>query len=224
MHTRRTDTVYTFRAALWCDSCVRNTLKDSEDVIAAFPDLWQGGGHLVSTDDMIRAAVTAAGRNPDNESTWDSDQFPKNAGEDGGGESDTPQHCGCCGVFLENPLTNAGLHYAIDQLIQHSEDAGDTDCLPQWREFYGSDGVELSDGSVHDLADILSLVTVLPRWVSLRSVGVNDDGMTDMPFETFPAGTDIEDIWHALERECESFSAGDAMQGRYAGIIADYLP
>jgi len=24
---------------------------------------------------------------------------------DGGGEADAPQHCGGCGVFLENPLT-----------------------------------------------------------------------------------------------------------------------
>jgi hypothetical protein len=41
---------------------------------------------------------------PTAEHTYDSDKFPKGPLADGGGESDCPQHCDTCGVFLENPL------------------------------------------------------------------------------------------------------------------------
>lgn len=62
----------------------------------------------------IRADITAAGRapaNPDNESSYDSDQFPKGPYSDGGGESDYPCHCAGCNAFLDNPLTPDGVAY-----------------------------------------------------------------------------------------------------------------
>lgn len=42
---------------------------------------------------------------------------PKNseAYSDGGGESDTPQHCNECGIPLENPLTSEGVEYVLEQ-------------------------------------------------------------------------------------------------------------
>lgn len=43
--------------------------------------------------------------NIDDESTYDSDEWPKGPYPDGGGEADTPQHCDGCGVALNNPLT-----------------------------------------------------------------------------------------------------------------------
>jgi hypothetical protein len=59
----------------------------------------------------VRKDITDAGHapaDPDNESTYDSDQFPKGSYPDGGGEADGPQFCDHCGTFLENPLTDEG--------------------------------------------------------------------------------------------------------------------
>lgn len=40
--------------------------------------------------------------------TGDSGDFPQGPYSRGGGEADSPQHCGECHVFLENPLTDDG--------------------------------------------------------------------------------------------------------------------
>ncbi len=51
-----------------------------------------------------------------NESTWDSDDYPKGPYGDGGGEADSPQYCGQCQLFLENPLTTNGVAYVLELL------------------------------------------------------------------------------------------------------------
>ena len=58
----------------------------------------------------------------------------------GGGESDSPQHCGTCGLFLENPLTEDGEMYvqsAYDDLtgvllVEKSR----LETINQWVTFY----------------------------------------------------------------------------------------
>ena len=68
------------------------------------------------------------------ETSWDSDDYPKGPYPDGGGESDSPQHCGAgadclnaitlrshgkryrVGVPLENPLTAEGVQYVREAL------------------------------------------------------------------------------------------------------------
>ncbi len=40
--------------------------------------------------------------------TGDSDQFPQGPRDMTWQEADSPQHCGNCNLFLENPLTNDG--------------------------------------------------------------------------------------------------------------------
>lgn len=82
---------YIFAAALLCEAC----------------------------GDNVRADLQAKGRapeDPDNESTYDSDDYPKGPYSDGGGEADTPQHCDHCGGFLENPLTRDGYAYVREAL------------------------------------------------------------------------------------------------------------
>jgi hypothetical protein len=62
----------------------------------------------------IRQTLDREGKrpaNPDDESSYDSSDYPKGPFADGGGEADCPQHCGACSVFLENPLTPDGLDY-----------------------------------------------------------------------------------------------------------------
>lgn len=70
---------------------------------------------------------------PDRESTYDSDSYPKGPYADGGGEADSPQHCGRCGVFLCNPLTPDGESYVLDKL---ADGTGNPDVLAEWAEFY----------------------------------------------------------------------------------------
>ena len=67
--------------------------------------------------------------NPESESSWDSDDYPKGPYPDGGGEADRPQHCGHCSVFLDNPLTTDGEEYVRDLARLGG-------CPPDWRERY----------------------------------------------------------------------------------------
>jgi len=62
----------------------------------------------------------------------DSEQFPQGPYENGGGESDTPQHCGNCNLFLENPLTNDGEEY----VIAAAKDALGGEVAGEWQDYY----------------------------------------------------------------------------------------
>lgn len=66
--------------------------------------------------------------------TDDSDSFPQGPYSDGGGEADCPQHCGMCGVFLENPLTSDGRAYVEARLktIGHTRSR----LRKLWSKFY----------------------------------------------------------------------------------------
>jgi hypothetical protein len=71
-----------------------------------------------------RERLTAEGAAPqdsENESTFDSGDFPKGPYPYGGGEADTPQHCDACGVFLENSLTADGESY-VKEAIETSRE------------------------------------------------------------------------------------------------------
>ena len=64
--------------------------------------------------------------------TGNSDQFPQGPYENGGGESDYPQHCGNCHVFMENSLTSDGEDY----VIAAAKDALGGDVAKEWKEYY----------------------------------------------------------------------------------------
>ena len=61
-----------------------------------------------------------------NEYSWDSDAYPKGPYWSGDSYSDTPDHCGTCGLFLENPLTPDGYRYIVWESIN-----------AEWDAFYG---------------------------------------------------------------------------------------
>ncbi len=78
----------------------------------------------------------------------DSEQWPQGPYPDGGGEADCPQHCDCCGAFLENPLTDDGDSYvrekaepfnapdsSWDEIATRAESAGQP-VLAEWIRFY----------------------------------------------------------------------------------------
>lgn len=125
---------YVFAAALLCESCGAKTRE------------------------QLRATVKELHPSFDesNESTFDSDYYPKGPYGQGGGEADTPQHCDHCGVFLENPLTTDGAIYVREQVadtnfesvpgddswedIARKADAGGKPVLAQWIRFYLAEG------------------------------------------------------------------------------------
>ena len=81
--------------------------------------------------------IAALGFDPEDEHAYDSDDYPKGPDGDGGGEADSPQHCGMCGLFLNNPLTDDGREYVIDLLIDHVFDnRGDHAVLETWLDAY----------------------------------------------------------------------------------------
>lgn len=67
------------------------------------------------------------------ESSYDSDSFPKGPYSHGGGYADTPQYCDACHIFLENPLTPDGFGYVQERLDSERPNA----VLAAWAEFYG---------------------------------------------------------------------------------------
>lgn len=93
---------YIYQAALLCEECTRKRIN-----------------------------TLLAGSSREIADTGDSDDFPQGPYSDGGGESDTPQHCDHCAVFLENPLTADGEDY-VRYVVQCIVGAD----VSAWRERY----------------------------------------------------------------------------------------
>lgn len=99
--------VFIYQAALWCETCI----------------------------DEITEELVCPG-DPDDEHTFDSDDYPKGPHSDGGGESDTPQHCEGCGEFLENALTADGIAYVEERVREAEASSGLNEVIKLWKEFY----------------------------------------------------------------------------------------
>ena len=108
--------------------------------------------------EAIRKRITQEGfapANPDDERSYNSDEFPKGPYCDGGGEADYPQHCGAgpgcinaielpegfphtitkIGAWLENELTTDGVYY-VREAIQAGGKIAEL-----WAEFYHDYGL-----------------------------------------------------------------------------------
>ncbi len=103
------DYVYAYQAALWCEAC-------GEKLCAELP--------------------LPPGMHPDDEHTWDSDEYPK--GPYRNSEADCPHYCDGCGEFLENDLTADGYEY-VRESITHDICRGrlDAESMKVWADFYG---------------------------------------------------------------------------------------
>lgn len=107
--------VYVYQAELFCREC---------------------GEHLLTSI----VPPEGVDKNNRDESLYDSSDYPKGPYADGGGEADSPQHCGDCGEFLGNPLTPDGVAYVRRALtIYESTGEGRDIVLNIWREHYGLD-------------------------------------------------------------------------------------
>jgi hypothetical protein len=123
---------YIYRADVWCDEC----------------------------GEAIRARLTAEGKapaDPDDEWSYDSDDFPKRAGDDD--ESDCPQHCAAnedCINAIELPsggkvgllfgeLTLDGVAYVQEAIEEAAADscAWCKEVVALWQEHYRGKGYSL---------------------------------------------------------------------------------
>lgn len=62
--------------------------------------------------------------------TGDSNDYPQGPTE--AGEADYPQHCGDCGVFLENPLTSDGEDYVRECIADKPNNVA----MQEWIAYY----------------------------------------------------------------------------------------
>jgi hypothetical protein len=102
--------VYIYQAALLCEECGEKCREEITDEGKAPED-------------------------PEDEGSYDSDDFPKGPQEEG--ESDSPSHCDACQAFLESPLTDEGADYVLqecERTLRGERDAGDV--LRQWVDHY----------------------------------------------------------------------------------------
>lgn len=86
-------------------------------------------------EDGTVARMIADGADPSDSATYDSHEYPKRC--DVECESDSPSHCGSCGVFLENDLTTAGDDY-VKETVRDDFASGHDDsiAITIWMPFY----------------------------------------------------------------------------------------
>jgi hypothetical protein len=104
----------------------------------------------------IRQEAKAAGKRlSDYVDLNDSDSWPQGPHGDGGGEADTPQHCGSgesclnaevfsdtnkVGCFLENPLTQQGVQYLLEMINDwDTKGTGNGEVIELWRNHYSEE-------------------------------------------------------------------------------------
>lgn len=90
--------------------------------------------HCDKCGEEIQRRLIDEGKAPEDvsdERTFDSDDYPKYVGTDGG-ESDCPQHCGSCHEPLDNPLTDDGVKYVLDHIHEAIEEAVEKGRATTW--------------------------------------------------------------------------------------------
>lgn len=78
--------------------------------------------------------------NPSDESTYDSDDYPKGPYPTEFNKADTPQYCDSCHGFLENPLTEEGYQFVKDCLLEDPSDS-----VLEWADFYNVKSNKLTE-------------------------------------------------------------------------------
>jgi len=94
--------------------------------------IYQADTYCPTCTEEIKKGLTPP-EHPEDERTFDSDDYPKGPFADGGGEADTPNHCAKCHCHLENPLTHDGYKYVKEYIM---EAIAKNDVLQLWFDFY----------------------------------------------------------------------------------------
>jgi hypothetical protein len=94
----------------------------------------------------------------------DSEHFPQGPYPNGGGEADSPQHCGRCGLFLENPLTTDGEQYVLDTFSAYAHfGRGNRDVLREWYFHYEYLSGRLAEDDLNILAAMAITQSIIRR-------------------------------------------------------------
>lgn len=91
--------------------------------------------------------------NPPKEDTGDSNDYPQTA-LISQSETDTPNHCGDCGGYLAQPLTDNGIEYAIQcirQYVTTPAHPGNGTVLDEWAEDLGNYWLGTEEKTVIDI-------------------------------------------------------------------------
>lgn len=77
----------------------------------------------------------------DDDTLYDSDEYPKYCCGDS--SADSPQHCGDCGEFLENDLTEHGAQYVFDAIKRDIESGAlDSVAVTVWLPYYAPRSID----------------------------------------------------------------------------------
>jgi hypothetical protein len=159
------DGTYIYQAELWCPTCAKE--------IAA--DIQQNYPQQVPAD-------------PTDERSYDSDNYPK--GPEFEGESDSPDHCAGCKIFLENPLTTDGYEYMksmVDEAL--AKGRGEEPHIKEWMDFYGYHGPEVEETEEHEASDASDKINAMPqrgRPKSPSQLGLQEKSELDLRNEGIP--------------------------------------
>jgi hypothetical protein len=120
---------YIYNADMFCDDCgeeIENDfLRDARRAVGLVTPV----GFAYGDDDFELSF------DPDDEGSYDSEEYPKHYSS--GAESDCPQHCGECGVFLENDLTTDGADYVRNAVREDlASGCDDSIALTVWFPYY----------------------------------------------------------------------------------------
>ena len=95
--------------------------------------IYQADLYCEDCTDVIKSEIDGFGKF----NTGNSDNWPQGPYSNGGGESDSPAHCGRCGVFLKNTLTSDVYEYVYDSFAEFiCSGKGNADTIVEWEKFY----------------------------------------------------------------------------------------
>jgi len=216
------------------ESCQENFHKGSTEKKAFEPDAQSGirgsndGEYIFQADiycgkcaQEIAADITAAGQapeNPQDETSYDSDDFPKGPGFDE--ESDSPQHCAGCHIFLENPLTTHGQEYMqsmVDEAL--AKGRGEEPHIKEWMDFYGYHPEE-KDMQEHESSDASDKINALPQRGKPKTpvqLGLVEKSDTDLRLEGIPLRSS-EEKEAAMDNKKAAEPTGKVDGGKYVTV------
>jgi hypothetical protein len=117
---------YIYQAAVYCGDCAEKIKKELNK------EAWEG-----------KIPHEKIPPDPTDDRSFDSDDYPAGPYRMHDQESDSPQHCDGCGVFLENGLTSDGEEYVIEA-VRKDRKAREKGKKPnpavlEWENYYDLD-------------------------------------------------------------------------------------
>lgn len=185
-----TGSCYVYQASLYCEAC----------------------------GEAIRTRITAEGAAPEDagdETSYDSDDYPK--GPHAVSESDGPEHCDACHVFLENDLTAEGVTHTT-KLVHGdwNEWRLDSVAITQWAPFY--------DISPPEYVGVRNPIAKLRR-VNLANAPIDGDGGECFVFAFGAYHSTLVAAWGRGVADCLEEAAGwlaDNAPGFLSDLVEEY--